>query len=60
MKRCDTCQKISKSGKACRVLKETIGKTEECWAWTDDPEWEEKVKKQVKDYALYGGGEGDL
>ena len=34
--------------KAARYLKKKI---ENCWAWTDDEKWEEKVKQEVRDYA---------
>jgi hypothetical protein len=52
MKVCETCQKKSPYGRACKVLTEMIGKKEECWAWSDDPDWEKKVKKSVQEYAL--------
>jgi len=47
---CDTCQKLRKDGK-CAVLKENIGLQQECWAWTDDPYWLDKVNFQVKLYS---------
>lgn len=57
MRRCETCQKKTVSGHKCKVLKEMIGKDNDCWAWTDDPEWEEKVKDKVKYYVwLREGG----
>lgn len=28
---------------------------DDCWAWTDDPDWEEKVKQEVEEYALVKG-----
>jgi hypothetical protein len=57
-KNCDTCTKKTPAGKRCRVLKEMIGKNEECWAWSDDPDWEKKVKKAVQEYALGRNEEG--
>jgi len=35
---------------------------ENCWAWTDDPNWDKKVKeaveryKAMKDEGVYSGG----
>lgn len=52
MKTCKTCTKKFLSGGACKVLTEMIGKKQECWAWSDDPDWEKKVKKAVQEYIL--------
>jgi hypothetical protein len=56
MKTCDTCQKKTPSGKSCKVLNKMIGKTNHCWAWSDDPEWEQKVKSETKNYLDCGRG----
>ena len=48
--RCETCKKLK--GKKCVVLTEKIGEKQDCWAWTDDPEWQEKARKAVEDYKL--------
>ena len=52
MRTCETCTKKFFSGRDCKVLTVMIGKKQECWAWSDDPDWEKKVKKAVKEYAL--------
>jgi len=47
---CETCERRVKApGKAikCKVFK---SKPSECWAWTDDPAWEEKVNQAVAEY----------
>ena len=52
---CDSCAKVVwKSGQAarCAVLKTMIGKKGDCFAYTDDPEWAQKVEAAIKDYAL--------
>ena len=54
VRRCGTCQKRSLSGR-CRVLIENIGRDQDCWAWTDDPDWEQKVRQAVKKYGKMGG-----
>lgn len=51
-KNCDTCTKKTPAGGRCRVLKEMIGKNQKCWAWSDDPNWEKEVKKEVQEYEL--------
>lgn len=48
---CDTCAKRIRPRK-CAVLLKMIGEEEECWAWTDDPAWEDEVNKAVD---AYGG-----
>jgi len=55
-RRCDTCQKKSKYGRECKVLKKMIGKDGDCWAWTDDPDWERKFQEASKAYQKMGGG----
>ena len=47
---CDTCKKASPRGKSCVVLSAMIGKVQPCWAWTDDPDWEQKCKEAKDDY----------
>ena len=49
-KRCQTCAKNSINDNYCQVLKERIGMTKDCWAWSDDPEWEAKVERAVNRY----------
>ncbi len=39
----------------CKVLTDMIGKKQECWAWSDDPEWENKARQATKDYSLSKG-----
>jgi len=49
---CKTCQKKKWSnGWTCLVLNEMIGKYRNCWAWSNDPHWEEKVRQNVEQYA---------
>lgn len=58
IKICETCCKaVKKQGRviACRVLKTHKyfpDKYGYCFAWTDDPDWENKVKAAVEEYAL--------
>ena len=47
---CATCAKNTLADNACKVLTERIGLTRDCWAWTDDLEWEAVVKQAVQDY----------
>jgi hypothetical protein len=49
-RRCDTCAKKVNEHR-CAVLTDMVGRKGECWAWTDDPGWEEKVKAAVEAYA---------
>lgn len=49
VKSCEFCKK--RQGRRCQVLTEMIGWDRECWAWSDDPQWEAKVKAAVKEYA---------
>lgn len=48
-KECKTCQRFDRGGGGCLVMKELI---EDCWAWTDDKNWQRKVKKAVNDYRM--------
>ena len=50
--RCETCAKNNRLGTACKVLTHMIGKYHECWAWSDDPAWEIKVKADCENYKL--------
>ena len=52
MRTCETCTKKFFNGRGCKVLTVMIGKKQECWAWSDDPDWEKEVKKAVQEYAL--------
>jgi hypothetical protein len=47
LKECANCEKFNKDKKECYVMKELIA---ECWAWTKDKEWQQKVEKEVKQY----------
>lgn len=58
MRTCKTCTKKFLSGRGCKVLTVMIGKKQECWAWSDDPNWEKKVKKEVQEYKLGRNEEG--
>lgn len=42
---CLGCKRMSKRG--CKVFTE---KPKKCWAWTDDPDWEKKVRAAVVEY----------
>ena len=45
---CETCTRSSAYSKRCKVFKEP---PQDCWAWTDDPDWERKVKKAIQEYS---------
>jgi hypothetical protein len=49
-RQCDVCAKRESGKKKCLVLKENIGLYQDCWAWTDDPDWESKVNAAVHKY----------
>lgn len=51
MKNCNNCEKRFKNEnkKGCQVFKE---KPNNCWAWTNDPKWLEKVNEDVKNYKM--------
>jgi len=58
---CDTCEK--RRGNKCAVLAPPSGKKQElpiwgpeCSAYTDDPDWQEKVEEALKRYQEKGGG----
>lgn len=42
---CFTCAKWT--GDSCSVLTEPIGLAQNCWSWTNDPNWEKKVNEAV-------------
>jgi hypothetical protein len=55
-KRCRTChkRKVDKYGQRpveCQVLSEMIGLHRDCFAWSNDPLWEQKVAEAVRRYA---------
>lgn len=52
-KDCKICQRFNKKTGECMVMIELIN---DCWAWTDDPDWAKKVKKTVEEYKKMGGG----
>ncbi len=52
-RRCSTCAKRFKRGgknRGCRVLAEQIGLTRDCFAWTDDEKWQEKIQRALIAY----------
>jgi len=57
MRRCSTCARRKvrrKDGRAydyCPALTAMIGKTRDCFAWTDDLLWERKYRKAKRAYA---------
>ena len=55
-KTCETCRRSYRGSKGnkCRIF---TAKPEKCWAWTDDPDWAEKAKKEVEKYKMVKQGE---
>jgi hypothetical protein len=58
---CDTCEK--RRGSKCAVLAWPYNEDRglpiwgpECSAYTDDPDWQEKVEEALKRYQEKGGG----
>lgn len=51
-RQCETCVKKLGNDK-CRVLLKNIGLNQECWAWSDDPDWKEKMRQACKNYKDY-------
>ncbi len=50
MHKCPTCEKRWPDDReGCQVFTECPG---ECWAWTDDRDWEKKIIAQMK--RIYG------
>ncbi len=50
---CDTCAKLV--GEECAVLTARIGAAGDCWAWDDDPAWEEYAEAATLAYAARHG-----
>jgi hypothetical protein len=51
--KCETCTKKHVGPQygpetGCQVLTYRIGERGGCWAWSDDPEWEEKVELAIR------------
>ena len=48
---CFNCERRDKrtGGARCKVFFE---RPDNCWAWTDDPDWEKKVEEATRQYAL--------
>ena len=44
---CKTCARFNKRFNYCEVL---ITKPKNCWAWTADPYWHIKVRKDIVAY----------
>lgn len=52
---CDSCSKVrmrEHGARECIVLTHLIGRRANCWAWSNDEFWEEKIKADTKKYAL--------
>ena len=49
-KMCRVCAKRKPGRKECLVLKKAIGMYQDCWAWTDDPDWKNKVNIAIHKY----------
>lgn len=47
-RRCENCEK--RRGGHCTVLSEMIGRHGDCWAFSDDVDWEIKVAAAVAEY----------
>lgn len=50
-KTCDLCEKVT-SDTECAVLEEMLGKDKDCFAWSDDPEWEKKANDAREIYEV--------
>jgi hypothetical protein len=50
---CATCARRKDYGNGCMAFS---SEPENCWAWTDDKHWAEKVSMAVKEYAKTHGG----
>ncbi len=48
MENCRDCKK--RRGRKCAALSALGAWGENCIAWTDDPDWQKKLKKEVEDY----------
>lgn len=53
-KRCISCARRYKQtrGIRCRVFLEI---PDNCWAWTDDQDWDKKIKEDIERYKLRYG-----
>ena len=52
MKNCSTCErrfKVKTTKNECQAFSEI---PKNCWAWTDDPNWLDKVNEAVDEYKL--------
>ena len=56
---CDTCRKFRRrhGKKQCAVLTVNNGANGGCWAWTDDPDWFDKVQTETETYRQSKGGD---
>lgn len=63
MKRCNNCAKFTKN-RGCKVLErkenDPLGRKEDCWAWSDDQQWEAKAEAALKHYVTWGYGCGKV
>lgn len=50
MRSCKTCERRNKEAGGCLVFNI---KPNPCWAWTDDPKWHKKIRKDTKKYKQY-------
>lgn len=50
---CKGCKRLTRTG-YCKVMKEKLNR---CWAWTNDPEWADKAREEVKKYKAFKNGE---
>ena len=53
MSQCKTCEKRGSYVEGCKVLTERIGEHKDCFAYSDDPEWETKAKRALRAYKHY-------
>jgi len=51
-KDCKTCQRFNKKVGECMVMIELI---KDCWAWTNDKNWQLKVRQAVGEYRKVQG-----
>jgi hypothetical protein len=50
--KCSKCERRNKRRPGeCKVMKVQFGS---CWAYTDDPDWEVKVRRAVAEYSNAG------
>lgn len=55
MNDCENCQKHNARTGKCKVF---LKQPKKCWAFTADPNWAEKVRKETEYYRkyIYSGG----